>query len=66
MIFEFTCYLQVMLECQNHDDYQGAMRWLISFVERYVQRALDTAGTTKQSGLASAITDVSQRQCTPR
>lgn len=53
-----------MLECQNHDDYQGAMRWLISFVEGYVQRALNTAGTVKQSGLTSGVTDVGPSQCT--
>ncbi|KAG1792741.1 uncharacterized protein HD556DRAFT_1377609 [Suillus plorans] len=41
---------KVIIECQKHDDYQDAIRWLLDEVERYVSHAQTTAGHGKERG----------------
>ncbi|TFK24361.1 hypothetical protein FA15DRAFT_680768 [Coprinopsis marcescibilis] len=37
---------KVILECQKHDDYQASMRWLLSYLEEYVNHAQSIQQTT--------------------
>ncbi|KAG2135159.1 hypothetical protein DEU56DRAFT_401150 [Suillus clintonianus] len=45
---------KVIIECQKHDDYQDAIRWLLDEVERYASQGQIAAGHGKERG--SAIT----------
>ncbi|KAG2338803.1 hypothetical protein BDR05DRAFT_951623 [Suillus weaverae] len=45
---------KVIIECQKHDDYQDAIRWLLDEVERYASHGQTVAGHGKERG--SAIT----------
>ncbi|KAG1854482.1 hypothetical protein DFJ58DRAFT_727914 [Suillus subalutaceus] len=45
---------KVIIECQKHDDYQDAIRWLLDEVERYASYGQTAAGHGKERG--SAIT----------
>lgn len=43
---------KVIIECQKHEDYQDAFRWLLSVAEDYANRGLAVAGRGKESGEA--------------
>ncbi|KAI6153000.1 hypothetical protein BKA82DRAFT_4085040 [Pisolithus tinctorius] len=43
---------KVIIECQKHEDYQDAFRWLLSVAEEYANRGLAVAGRGKESGEA--------------
>ncbi|KAG0701989.1 hypothetical protein DFH29DRAFT_924101 [Suillus ampliporus] len=45
---------KVIIECQKHDDYQDAIRWLLGFVEQYAAHGQTIAGHGKER--SSAIT----------
>jgi hypothetical protein len=45
---------KVIIECQKHDDYQDAIRWLLDEAERYASYGQTAAGHGKERG--SAIT----------
>ncbi|KAG1727557.1 uncharacterized protein EDB91DRAFT_1315896 [Suillus paluster] len=45
---------KVIIECQKHDDYQDAIRWLLGFVGEYAAHGQIIAGHGKERG--SAIT----------
>lgn len=47
---------KVIIECQKHDDYQDAIRWLLDEVERYASYGKTAAGHGKER--SSAITQV--------
>ncbi|KIJ60506.1 hypothetical protein HYDPIDRAFT_170143 [Hydnomerulius pinastri MD-312] len=54
---------KVIIECQKHDDYQDAMKWLLSFAEEYAGHGQTMTGKGKESG--GAITgDPALRQST--
>lgn len=54
---------KVIIECQKHDDYQDAFRWLLSVTEDYANRGLAVAGRGKESGQAF-ISDPALSQAT--
>ncbi|EIW85913.1 hypothetical protein CONPUDRAFT_148046 [Coniophora puteana RWD-64-598 SS2] len=41
---------KVIIECQKHDDYQEAIKWLLSFIEEYAGHGRHIAGHGKDSG----------------
>jgi len=43
---------KVILECQKHEDYQASMRWLLAYLEEYVQhgRSASQVATEKAQG----------------
>lgn len=43
---------KVIIECQKHDDYQDAIRWLLDEVERYASHGQTAAGHGKERGSA--------------
>ncbi|KAG1723462.1 hypothetical protein EDB19DRAFT_1834614, partial [Suillus lakei] len=45
---------KVIIECQKHDDYQDAIRWLLDEIERYASHGQTVAGRGKER--SSAIT----------
>ncbi|KAI5993190.1 hypothetical protein EDC04DRAFT_2872684 [Pisolithus marmoratus] len=52
---------KVIIECQKHEDYQDAFKWLLSVAEDYANRGLAVAGRGKESGEAF-ISDPTLRQ----
>ncbi|EGN94223.1 hypothetical protein SERLA73DRAFT_115180 [Serpula lacrymans var. lacrymans S7.3] len=54
---------KVIIECQKHDDYQGAIKWLLSYAEEYANHGKTMAGHGKESG-GSLTSDPSLRQAT--
>ncbi|OAX34933.1 hypothetical protein K503DRAFT_774020 [Rhizopogon vinicolor AM-OR11-026] len=46
---------KVIIECQKHDDYQEAMKWLLGFIEEYAAHGHSAAGHGKER--SSAITE---------
>ncbi|KAI6102700.1 hypothetical protein EV401DRAFT_2061139 [Pisolithus croceorrhizus] len=54
---------KVIIECQKHDDYQDAFKWLLSVTEDYANRGLAIAGRGKESGQAF-ISDPALSQAT--
>ena len=47
---------KAILECQKHDDYQDAFKWLLSFTEEYVELVQGASEKGKKS--AGYIIDV--------
>ena len=45
-------FSQVIVECQKHDDYQSAIRWLLGFLEEYAGHAHTAASKTSNSHTA--------------
>jgi hypothetical protein len=52
-----TLRLQVIIECQKHDDYQESIKWLLSYAEEYAGHGKKIAGHGKDSH--AALTSVS-------
>jgi Family of unknown function (DUF5923) len=53
----YSWELQVIIECQKHDDYQESIKWLLSFAEEYVEHGKHVADHGKDSH--AALTSVS-------
>jgi hypothetical protein len=52
---------KVIIECQKHEDYQEALRWLLSMAEDYASHGLTVAGRGKERG-GTVISDPALRQ----
>lgn len=54
---------KVVIECQKHDDYQDALKWLLSVAEEYADHVMSVSGHGKERGEA-VISDPALRQAT--
>ncbi|KAG6334324.1 hypothetical protein ID866_4769 [Astraeus odoratus] len=52
---------KVIIECQKHEDYQDALRWLLSVAEDYASHGVNVAGRGKETG-GTIISDPALRQ----
>ncbi|KAF8874992.1 hypothetical protein BD779DRAFT_1450453 [Infundibulicybe gibba] len=41
---------KVIIECQKHDDYQGSLRWLLSYLEEYATHGKTAVNDNKDHG----------------
>lgn len=41
---------KVIIECQKHDDYQDALKWLLSTAEEYAANVMRIGGRGKEKG----------------
>jgi hypothetical protein len=54
---------KVIIECQKHDDYQESLRWLLSFLEKYVEHG-QTIGNHGKESHTALTSDPALKQAT--